>query len=237
MQNIKKVLEKYSYPGRGIVAGLNQTGDEVFVAYFIMGRSLNSKNRFFELDENNNLKTKPIKKEEVKNKDLIIYTAVTRFKEKLIVSNGNHTDTILKGLKEGKNFKDCLNETFFENDPPILTPRISLVLTLNQTLSYCFSIVKSCCKNQNSVSRFFFEYFAVLKGTGHLIHTYKPKENNQLNSFFGEPTHVLIPKSLKEFKELIWSGLNSKNKISLFVSSINLVTKKQHCEIINENLK
>ena len=233
MQNIKNVLEKYEYPGRGIIVGLNKTGDEVFFAYFIMGRSLNSKNRFFEMDEENNLKTKPIKKDMVENEDLIIYTAVTKFKDKIIISNGNHTDTILKGLKEGKEFKQCLNETFFEEDPPILTPRISAVLNLNKNFTYSFSIVKS--GGQLCVNRFFFEYSA-LKGKGHLIHTYKPKKGNILNSFFGEPTEVLIPQSLKEFEELIWSGLNLKNKISLFVCSVNLLTKKQQFKIINKNI-
>ena len=236
MKKIEEILTKYEYPGRGILIGLNEFGTEIFLAYFIMGRSENSKNRVFELDEEKNLKTKPFKKENLKNEELIIYTAVTKFNGNIIVSNGNHTETIVKGLKNGLSFKESLKNTNFEPDPPILTPRISAILNItSKKISYTFSIIKNYGNSKNCTGRFFFEYENITPATGHLIHTYKPKNNNITNSFFGEPKLIKIPKNLNNFTESLWQALNEKNRISLFARSINLKTKEEKTKIININ--
>lgn len=235
MQTIKNYFKKINYPGRGIIIGANETLEEIFIAYFIMGRSENSKNRIFELDEEKNLKTKPFKKDKIENEDLIIYKAVTKFEKKTIISNGRHTETILEGLKKGKTFSESLKETIFEQDPPILTPRISAILELDELkIKYTFSIIKSN-ENGTFVKRFFYSFQPALKATGHLIHTYMKKENNETNSFFGEPIELKIPKTLDEFEEEIWNSLNQENKISLFTRSINIKTKGEKTKIINKN--
>ncbi len=235
MKSIESYFKTISYPGRGIIIGANKTLKEMFIAYFIMGRSENSKNRVFEIDEEKNLTTKPFKKDKLKNEDLIIYRAVAKFKEKIIISNGRHTETILKGLKKGETFSESLKETSFEQDPPILTPRISAILELDEPkIKYTLSIVKSN-QDENSVKRFFYSYQPALKATGHLIHTYKPKENNETNSFFGEPIELKIPETLDEFEKDIWNSLNQENKISLFTMSINIKTKEEKIKIINKN--
>lgn len=232
MDEINNVLQKYEYPGRGIVVGINDD-TKFFLAYFITGRSLNSKNRILELDSQNNLKTKPFKKEQLKNENLTIYTAMTKFKDIVIISNGNHTDTILKGLKNKESFEKSLKETTFEPDAPIFTPRISAVLYINEK-KYAFSIIKSGDEKAKSTNRIFFEFENILKGSGHLIHTYKPKNNIITNSFYGEPTIVKIPQTLEQFTNSIWESLNEKNKISLFTMSINKETKEEQIKIINK---
>lgn len=235
METIESYFKTINYPGRGIVVGANKTLKEMFIAYFIMGRSENSKNRIFELDEEKSLKTKPFKKEKVENEDLIIYRAMAKFKEKIIISNGRHTETIIEGLKKGKTFSESLKETSFEQDPPILTPRISAILELDEPkIKYTLSIIKSN-QNETSVKRFFYSFQPPLKEIGHLIHTYKPKENNETNSFFGEPIELKIPETLDEFEKEIWNSLNQKHKISLFTMSINIETKEEKTKIINKN--
>lgn len=235
MKTIEGYFKTINYPGRGIIVGANKTLTEIFIAYFIMGRSENSKNRIFELDEEKNLKTKPFKKEKVENEELIIYRAVAKFKEKIVISNGRHTETILKGLENGKTFNESLNKTSFEEDPPILTPRISALLELDEPkIKYTLSIIKSN-QNETSVKRFFYSYQPALKATGHLIHTYMKKENNETNSFFGEPIELKMPETLDDFEKEIWNSLNQENKISLFTMSINIKTKEEKTKIINKN--
>ncbi len=235
MKTIESYFKTINYPGRGIIIGTNKTLEKMFIAYFIMGRSENSKNRIFELDKEKNLKTKPFKKEKVENEDLIIYRAMAKFKEKIIISNGRHTETILKGLEKKETFSESLKETSFEKDPPILTPRISAILNLGEPqIKYTLSIIKSN-QNENSVKRFFYSYQPPLKGVGHLIHTYKQKENNETNSFFGEPIELIIPETLEEFEQEIWDSLNQENKISLFTMSIDIKTKEEKIKIINKN--
>ena len=238
MIEINDVLKKYEYPGRGIVVGINNDNTEFFLAYFLTGRSFNSKNRILKLDSNKNLKTKPFNKEKLENENLTIYTAMTKFKDVVIISNGNHTDTILKGLKNEKSFEQSLKETKFEPDAPIFTPRISAVLHINNKIKkYSFSIIKTGDKEAKSTNRLFFEFENTQKGHGHLIHTYKQKNNVITNSFYGEPTNVKIPKTLEEFTSSIWQSLNEENKISLFTMSINKETKEEKIKIINKNEK
>ena len=163
---------------------------------------------------------------------------MTKFKDVVIISNGNHTDTILKGLKNEKSFEQSLKETKFEPDAPIFTPRISAVLHINNKIKkYSFSIIKTGDKEAKSTNRLFFEFENTQKGHGHLIHTYKQKNNVITNSFYGEPTNVKIPKTLEEFTSSIWQSLNEENKISLFTMSINKETKEEKIKIINKNEK
>lgn len=236
MHTIESILKQSTYQGRGIIIGINEDYTEAFIAYFIMGRSENSRNRIFKINEKQELETIPFKNIEIKNKDLVIYTAISKFKEKIIVTNGTQTETISKGLENNKTFEESLKETKFEEDPPILTPRISAILNLeNENITYKFSIIKSNNKNINSVSRFFFQYQNPLKGLGHFIHTYKETEKDPTNSFFGEPIELIIPKKLNQFTEKIWDSLNKENRISLFTKSINLKTKEEKNLIINKN--
>ena len=157
MQTIENILKKSNYQGRGIIVGINESYEKIFIAYFIMGRSENSRNRIFKINEKQELETIPFKDAKIKNKDLIIYKAVAKFQEKTIISNGTHTETILKGLEKEKTFEESLKETKFENDPPILTPRISAMLDLSKKeIKYVFSMIKSNNKNENSICRFFY---------------------------------------------------------------------------------
>ena len=236
MENIETVLKNYEYPGRGIIIGLNENKNNTFLAYFIMGRSENSKNRIFELDEENNLITKPFNNKDLKNKDLILYKATAKHENSIIITNGCHTNTILKKLKDGISFKESLKDVTYEEDPPIFTPRISAILNFNESkINYTFCIIKNNSKNEDSPVRFFYEFPSPLKGEGHLIHTYKPKNETITNSFYGEPTKIKIPKTLKEFTNTIWESLNKEFKISLFTLSLNNKTKEQKHNIINKN--
>lgn len=236
MQTIKTLLKNYEYPGRGIILGLNKSKTNFFLAYFITGRSENSKNRILIEDEFNNIKTRLFKKQDTINEDLIIYTAVTKFKDLTIISNGSQTDTILNGIKNNKTFVESLKDTQFEEDPPIYTPRISAMLNLNnKTIKYEMSIIKTDEKNSNITKRFYFEYDNPLGEKGHIIHTYKPKENNLTHSYYGEPEEIIIPQDFDEFTNSIWDSLNEKNKISLFTKSIEIETKKEKLSIINKN--
>ncbi len=236
MENIETILKNYEYPGRGIIIGLTENKNNTFLAYFIMGRSENSKNRVFKLDEDNNLITTPFNNKSLKNKDLIIYKATAKFENNIIITNGCHTNTILENLKNGSSFKNSFKDVTYEEDPPIFTPRISAILNFDETkINYTFSIIKNNSKNENSPVKFFYEFPSPLKGMGHLIHTYKPKDEDLTNSFYGEPTQIKIPKTFKEFTNTIWDSLNKEFKISLFTLSLNNKTKEQKFNIINKN--
>ena len=165
---------------------------------------------------------------------MILYTAVTKFENKIIISNGNHTKTILNEIKRNKNFEESLKNTTYEDDPPIFTPRISAILEIKEEKQkYIFSIIKKSITN--STARFFFEFDPITKGSGHMIHTYKQQDNNMTHSFNLEPVSIKIPETLDEFTNSIWNSLNLKYKISLFSCSINIKTKKQTINILNIN--
>lgn len=238
MESLENALRKYKYPGRGIVMGLGE-GDNFLIGYFITGRSKTSKNRILELDSEGNAKTVEFETtNNNKNKDLILYKATSKFNTYTIITNGNHTDTILEGLKLGKTFEESLKTRTFEEDPPIFTPRISGILNIaNGKIEYKLSIIKSNKENRYNVERFYFEYEGGTKGVGHLIHTYKQKQQNveNIDSFYGEPVKVTLPGDIVEFANTIWQNLNEEYKVSVFARLINIKTKKEYTKIINKN--
>lgn len=235
MKSISEIISSNSYPGRGIVIGIDENHSNVAIAYFIMGRSENSRNRIFVLDDED-VRTKAFDDSKVTDSSLIIYKPVRVMGGTTIVTNGDQTDTIFNGLRNGKSFEQSLRTRTFEPDDPNFTPRISGIVTLNDTdAEYKLSILKSCNRNSNSVQRFFFEYDKPLSGQGHLIHTYV-KDANPLPSFKGEPHLVKISGNLEQFGNYIWNSLDNDNKISLFTRFIDIKTGVSQTRIINKNI-
>lgn len=237
MKSLKSALKEYKYPGRGIIMGLEKNGN-FLIGYFITGRSISSKNRILKLDSEGNARTVEFERNEnTKNKDLILYKAISKFNTYTIITNGNHTDTILDGLKYEKTFEESLKTRTFEEDPPIFTPRISGILNIaDEKIEYKLSIIKKSSKeNSDNVERFYFEYEGGEKGVGHLIHTYKQQDENNINSFYGEPTKINLPESFNEFANTIWLSLNEEYRVSVFVRLIDVKAKKEYTKIINKN--
>ena len=220
-----------SYPGRGIVIGKSADGSKAVIAYFIMGRSENSRNRVFAETEDG-IKTQAFDPSKLVDPSLIIYSPVRVLGNKTIVTNGDQTDTVYDLMNEGQTFEQSLTTREFEPDAPNYTPRISGILKENG--NYNLSILKSNCGEPECV-RFFYEYPA-RRGLGHFIHTYKC-DGNPIPSFEGEPTPVEINSDIDEFTNMIWTNLNEDNKVSLFVRFINLETKEEETRIINKNEK
>ena len=235
MKSISEIISSNSYPGRGIVIGIDENHSNVAIAYFIMGRSENSRNRIFVLDDED-VRTKAFDDSKVTDSSLIIYKPVRVMGGTTIVTNGDQTDTIFNGLRNGKSFEQSLRTRTFEPDDPNFTPRISGIVTLNDTdAEYKLSILKSCNRNSNSVQRFFFEYDKPQSGHGHFIHTYV-KDANPLPSFKGEPHLVKISGNLEQFGNYIWNSLDNDNKISLFTRFIDIKTGVSQTRIINKNI-
>ena len=222
-----------SYVGRGIVTGTSADGKNAVIAYFIMGRSANSRNRVFTLKDGD-LFTEPHDVSKVKDPSLIIYAAIRAFENKLIVTNGDQTDTIYDFIKDGKDFKSALETRCFEPDEPNFTPRISSMLTFgDKTFSYEMSILKSIDKVGSECARYTFSYPSV-KGLGHFIHTYVC-DGDPIPTFQGEPERVSIPDDIEAFTNDIWNNLDEANKISLYVRYTDLATGKQKYRMINKN--
>ena len=221
------------YVGRGIVIGKTADGTRALFAYFIMGRSENSRNRVFVLD-GDTLVTRPFDASRVQDPSLIIYSAIRRFENKLIVTNGDQTDTVYDGFANGECFFHSLKTRQFEPDFPNLTPRISGVLVFSPNdFSYKMSILKSADEKGTACNRYMFDYTA-LPGMGHFIHTYVC-DGNPIPTFQGEPERVAIPDDIDEFTDTIWNNLNQDNKISLYVKYIDLETGKEENRMINKN--
>lgn len=218
--SMKQRLTGNAYPGRGIVAGLSADGKAVF-AYFIMGRSANSRNRIF-VEDGQGLRTEPYDSSKVQDPSLIIYSPVKVVGKDVIVTNGDQTDTIETALQAGKCFRHALKTRCFEPDAPNFTPRISAILHTEGKYTYEMSILKSANKEGTACNRFFYDYEPVA-GVGHLIHTYM-QDGNPLPSFEGEPEPVVIGANFKAFAEEIWNSLNEENKISLYCRAIDLQT-------------
>ncbi len=232
-ENIGKLINGNPYVGRGIVIGKSQDGKSACIAYFIMGRSENSRNRIF-TEEGKNVTIYPFDKEKAGDPTLIIYSPIRVIDNKVIVTNGNQTDTIYDFVKEGKGFSEALATREFEPDAPNLTPRISGMLTFNEKdFSYQMSILKASDDEGTACNRFTFDYSA-LKGIGHFIHTYK-HDGNPIPTFEGEPERVIMPNTAKELAEDIWENLNEANKISLYVRYINLDNGLEENILINKN--
>jgi len=223
-----------SYVGRGIVIGKTADAKRAAVAYFIMGRSQNSRNRVF-VKRDGELFTEPFDFSKVEDPSLIIYAALRSFKNKLIVTNGDQTDTVYDGLAAGKSFSEALTAREFEPDAPNLTPRISGMISFGkEDFSYEMSILKSADALGTACNRYTFSYPS-LAGLGHFIHTYVC-DGNPIPTFQGEPERVAIPNDIDEFASTIWDSLDSDNKISLYVRYVDLSTLKYEDRLINKNI-
>ncbi len=232
-ENLFEKLAGNEYPGRGIVLGLDQTGENAVIAYFIMGRSVNSRNRIFEETEDGII-TKAYDESLMTDPHLIIYAPVRDLGDgRTIVTNGDQTDTIRDFLKEGKCWEDALRTRTFEDDQPNCTPRISGLMTVKEGKArYQMSILKSDDNDDTSVQRFFFDYPQPKAGVGHFIHTYQGN-GSPLPSFEGEPEKVTIEGDIESFALDTWDALNEDNKVALYVSFINLASGEADEIIIN----
>ncbi len=222
-----------SYVGRGIVIGKTADGKKAATAYFIMGRSENSRNRIF-TEKDGAVFTEPFDPSKVEDPSLIIYAAQRRYENKLIVTNGDQTDTIWEGLKNGNSFATALTSREFEPDHPNLTPRISGMITFGkEDFTYEMSILKSADAAGTACNRYHFAYPA-LAGLGHFIHTYVC-DGNPIPTFQGEPERVSVPDDIDAFTKDIWENLDEDNKISLYVTYTDLATGETDCRMINKN--
>lgn len=233
--DLTALLSENTYPGRGIVIGKTADGKHAAIAYFIMGRSENSRNRIFEENEDCGIRTRAYDESKLVDPSLIIYSPVRKLGDDLIVTNGDQTDTVYDFIKEGKTFEDALRTRTFEPDAPNFTPRISGIATVKDgDFSYKLSILKSDDGNDASVQRFFYEYAQPVAGKGHFIHTYRC-DGNPIPSFSGDPEPVEIPNDLGVFTAMIWKSLNEQNKVSLFTRFIDLETGEYETRIINKH--
>ena len=228
--SLSEELKNNSYPGRGIVIGKSADGKTAVTAYFIMGRSSNSRNRVF-VEDGEGIRTQAFDPSKLEDPSLIIYAPVRVLGNKTIVTNGDQTDTIYDGMDRQQTFEQSLRCREFEPDAPNYTPRISGVVKPNG--DYNLSILKSNMGRGDSCLRYFFEYAAV-PGLGHLIHTYKG-DGDPIPSFEGEPVPVEMDGDLDSFTQMIWDSLNEDNKVSLFTRFIDLESGKAESRIINKN--
>ena len=229
---IGELIAGNPYVGRGIVAGLTEDGKKACAAYFIMGRSANSRNRIF-TERSGEVFTEPFDPSKVQDPSLIIYAAVRKAGNKLIVTNGDQTDTIHDGIVAGKCMNHALKTRCFEPDAPNFTPRISAVLNLGEDFTYQMSILKSADAAGTACNRYLFSY-EPLPGLGHFIHTYVT-DGNPIPTFQGEPERVVIPNDIDDFTADLWTGLDEQNKISLYVRYIDLTTGEEQSRLINKN--
>lgn len=234
MLSIEQELKSNSYPGRGIIIGKSPDGKKAVTAYFIMGRSENSRNRVF-VEDGEGIRTQAFDPSKLTDPSLIIYAPVRVLGNKTIVTNGDQTDTIYEGMDRQMTFEQSLRCRKFEPDGPNYTPRISGVMHIeNGNYSYAMSILKSDNGNPDACLRYTFAYEKAIPGEGRFIHTYKC-DGNPLPSFEGEPKLVQIPNDMKEFTDLLWNSLNEENKVSLFVRYIDIATGKYETTIVNKN--
>ncbi|MCI8583701.1 MAG: inosine monophosphate cyclohydrolase [Dorea sp.] len=234
MLSIEKELEGNAYPGRGIIIGRSADGTKAVTAYFIMGRSENSRNRIF-VEDGEGIRTQAFDETKVTDPSLIIYAPVRVLGNKTIVTNGDQTDTIYEGMDRQLTFEQSLRSREFEPDGPNYTPRISGIMHVeNGKYSYAMSILKSNNGEPSSCNRYTFAYENAKAGEGHFIHTYM-HDGNPLPSFEGEPKLVEIPNDMDGFADMLWNSLNEDNKVSLFVRYIDIATGNYESKIINKN--
>lgn len=232
--SLEQDLRSNSYPGRGIVIGKTKDGVKAAAAYFIMGRSENSRNRVF-VEEGSGIRTQAFDPAKLTDPSLIIYAPVRVLGNKTIVTNGDQTDTIYEGMDKQLTFEQSLRCREFEPDGPNYTPRISGVMHIERNgYNYAMSILKSNNGSPDSCLRFTYAYENPAAGEGHFIHTYM-QDGNPLPSFEGEPKLIAIPDSLDEFTDLLWENLNEDNKVSLFVRYIDIATGETKSRIVNKN--
>lgn len=234
MLSLAKELSSNAYPGRGIVIGKTKDGKKAVTAYFIMGRSSNSRNRVF-VTEGEGIRTEAFDPSKLEDPSLIIYAPVRVLGNKTIVTNGDQTDTIYEGMDKQLTFEQSLRSREFEPDGPNYTPRISGVMHIeNGTYNYAMSILKSNNGNSEACNRYTFAYENPVAGEGHFIHTYM-HDGNPLPSFEGEPKLVEIDGDIDQFTDMVWNNLNQDNKVSLFVRFINIETGEYETKIVNKN--
>lgn len=234
MLSIEKELQGNAYPGRGIIIGKTPDGTKAVTAYFIMGRSENSRNRVF-VTEGEGIRTQAYDPSKLTDPSLIIYAPVRVLGNRTIVTNGDQTDTIYEGMDRELTFEQSLRCREFEPDAPNYTPRISGVLHIEGgTYDYAMSILKSNNGDPSCCNRYTFTYDNPVAGEGHFIHTYKC-DGNPLPSFEGEPKLVNVLDDMDAYTELLWKSLNEENKVSLFVRYIDIATGTYETKIINKN--
>ena len=234
MRNLAEELKGNPYPGRGIILGKTPDKTKAVAAYFIMGRSENSRNRIF-VEDGEGIRTQAFDPAKLTDPSLVIYAPVRVLGNKTIVTNGDQTDTIYEGMDRQQTFEQTLRTREFEPDAPNYTPRISGILHIeNGTYNYAMSILKSSDGNPDSCSRFTFAYEHPADGEGRFIHTYMG-DGNPLPSFEGEPVRVSISGDIDAFTDCVWSNLNQENKVSLFVRFLETATGKYETRIVNKN--
>ena len=234
MLSLANELNSNTYPGRGIVIGKTKDGKKAVTAYFIMGRSNNSRNRVF-VEDVEGIRTQAFDPSKLEDPSLIIYAPVRVLGNKTIVTNGDQTDTIYEGMDKQLTFEQSLRTREFEPDAPNYTPRISGIMHIeNNKYNYAMSILKSNNGNPNSCNRYTFAYENPIEGQGHFIHTYM-HDGEVLPSFEGEPKLVELDGDIDEFTNMIWSNLNEDNKVSLFVRFIDIKSGEYETRINNKN--
>jgi len=234
MLSLKEELANNAYPGRGIVIGKTPNGKYAVTAYFIMGRSSNSRNRVF-VEEGQGIRTQAFDPSKLEDPSLIIYAPVRVLGNKTIVTNGDQTDTIYEGMDKQLTFEQSLRSREFEPDGPNYTPRISGIMHIeNGSYNYAMSILKSNNGDPESCNRYTFAYENPKAGEGHFIHTYM-HDGNPLPSFEGEPKLVDMMDDMEAFTDMLWENLNEENKVSLFVRYINIATGQYTTKIVNKN--
>lgn len=232
--NLDAVLANNTYPGRGIIIGKSADGTKAVTAYFIMGRSNNSRNRVF-VEEGENVVIHPFDASKVEDPSLIIYYPIRVLDNQLIVTNGDQTDTITNFIKDGATFEQALETRCFEPDAPNYTPRISGMLTFDEgDFTYKLNILKSADENGSACNRYTFSY-APLAGVGHFLHTYDC-DGNPIPTFTGEPERVAIEGGIDEFSDMLWKNLNEQNKISLYVRFVDLRDGSVESRLFNKNV-
>ncbi len=233
-KNIQTELQNNAYPGRGIIIGKSEDGKYAVTAYFIMGRSENSRNRVF-VEDGEGIRTQAFDPSKMKDPSLIIYAPVRVLGNKTIVTNGDQTDTIYEGMDKQLTFEQSLRSREFEPDAPNYTPRISGIMHVeNGSYNYAMSILKSNQGDPSSCYRYTFAYENPKAGEGRFIHTYMG-DGNPLPSFEGEPELIGLSGNIDAFTDQIWNALNADNKVSLFVRYIDIATGKYETRICNKN--
>ena len=234
MLSIEQQLKENAYPGRGIIIGKTPDGTKAVTAYFIMGRSSNSRNRVF-VEDGEGIRTEAFDPSKLEDPSLIIYAPVRVLGNKTIVTNGDQTDTIYELMDKQQTFEQALRTREFEPDAPNYTPRISGIMHIeNGRYNYAMSILKSNNGNPDACNRYTFAYTNPVSGEGHFIHTYM-QDGNPLPSFEGEPKLVDVADDIDAYTQLLWASLNEDNKVSLFVRYIDIVTGKYETRIVNKN--
>lgn len=234
MLSLENELKANAYPGRGIVIGKSPDGSKAVCAYFIMGRSSNSRNRIF-VEDGEGIRTQAFDPSKLEDPSLIIYAPVRVLGNKTIVTNGDQTDTIYEGMDKQLTFEQSLRCREFEPDGPNYTPRISGIMHMeNGGYNYAMSILKSNNGNPDACNRYTFAYENPVAGEGHFIHTYM-HDGNPLPSFEGEPKLVEISDDIEGFTKMLWNSLNEENKVSLFVRYIDIKTGNTETRIVNKN--